>query len=93
MSHEVKSLLGTPRTKETNVLGPRIPRSQKHTDNIADRLVEKFKSPEFRPLFLKVAWRLDEGAIDRYVAAAFELGKTPRAYFIALVKRDKDYNA
>lgn len=89
----VESLLGTPRKKEANILGPRIPRSQKETDATAEYLVEKFKSPEFRPLFLKAAWRLDRGSIDRYVAAAFELGKNPRAYFITLVKRDKAYYA
>jgi hypothetical protein len=85
-----KELLG-PRTKEANNLDPRIPRSQKETDNIADYLVDKFKSPEYRPLFLKVAWRLDRGTIDRLVATSFELGKNPRAYFITLVKREKAY--
>ncbi len=89
---QVKSLLGIPRTKETNVLGPRIPRSQKETDNIADYLVDKFKSPKYRPLFLRVAWRLDRGTIDRFVATAFELGKNPRAYFITLVQREKAYH-
>jgi len=89
----VKRLLGTPRKKEANILGPRIPRSQKETDATAEYLVEKFRSPEFRPLFLKAAWRLDRGTIDRYVASAFELGKNPRAYFITLVKRDKAYYA
>lgn len=89
---QVGSLLG-PRKKEANLLGPRIPRSQAETDNVADYLVDKFKSPEFRPLFLKVAWRLDRGTIDRYVATSMELGKNPRAYFISLVKRDKAYYA
>lgn len=84
-----KSLLG-PRTKEEqNILGPR---SQTETDNIAAYLVEKFRSPEHRNFFLKVAWRLDRGTIDRLVGTAFELGKNPRAYFITLVKRDKRYH-
>lgn len=87
-----ESLLG-PRKKEANLLGPRIPRSQQETDAVAEYLVEKFQSPQFRPLFLKVAWRLDRGTIDRYVASSFELGKNPRAYFISLVKRDKYYYA
>lgn len=85
-----KSLLG-PRAKEFNILGPRIPRSQKETEVIAEYLVEKFKSPDYRNLFLKVAWRLDGGTIDRLVGTAFELGKNPRAYFISLVKREKNY--
>lgn len=92
MGERVKTLLGNPRTKEINILDPRIPRSQRETDAIADWLVEKFNSPEFRPLFLKAAWRLDRGTIERHVASAFELGKQPRAYFIALVKREKAYH-
>lgn len=83
-----------PRNKDfQSVLVPKTPRSnqQKSTEEIAAYLVDKFKSPEFTPLFLKVAWRLDRGTIDRYVATAFELGKNPRAYFISLVKRDKAY--
>ena len=89
----IESLLGVPRKKEANLLGPRIPRSQQETDSTANYLVDKFRSPEFRPLFLKTAWRLDRGTIDRYVATAFELGKNPRAYFITLVKRDEAYYA
>jgi hypothetical protein len=92
VSKRVKTLLG-PRTKEitVNILGPRIPRSQRETDNIADFLVEKFKSPEYRPLFLRAAWRLDRGTIERHVATAFELGNNPRAYFITLIKRERGY--
>lgn len=86
-----KTPLGFPRKNAVNNLGPRIPRSQKETDEVANWLVNKFNSPEFRPLFLKAAWRLDRGTIERHVATAFELGKQPRAYFITLVKREKAY--
>lgn len=88
-----KELLG-PRTKDNKTnLGPRIPRSQKETDNIADWLVKKFDAPEYRPLFLRAAWHIDRGTLERHVATAFDLGKNPRAYFIALVKREKSYYA
>lgn len=91
MSEPIGSLLG-PRTKDIkNNLDPRIPRSQKETEVLADDLVKKFNSPEYRPLFLKVAWRLDRDTINKLVTTAFELGKNPRAYFITLVKREKAY--
>lgn len=89
----INSILG-PRNKEFKILIPKTPRripTQLSTNSLADYLVDKFKSPEFRPLFLKVAWRLDRGSIDRYVASAFELGRNPRAYFIKLVKQDDAY--
>lgn len=87
-------LLGYPRkVNKVNVLGPRTPRSQKETDEIAEWLVDKFKSPEFRPFFLKTAWRLSRGTIEKHAAAALELGKNPRAYFITLVKRERAYYA
>lgn len=89
------NILGNPRKKDSSNL-PRNPRSrgqelQMSTDRLADYLVDKFQSPEFRPLFLKVAWRLDRGTIDRHVASSFELGKNKRAYFISLVKREPKY--
>lgn len=89
---ESKGLLG-PRKEEAKY--PRTPRrtTQKETDRIAQHLVDKFNSPSYRPIFLKAAWRLDRGTIDRYVASAFELAHEPRAYFISLVKKDKRYNA
>ena len=92
---EVKTLLGT-KTKVFNTnLGPspRIPKSQIETDNMADWLVDKLQSPDFRPLFLKAAWRIDRNTLELYTAQALELGKNPRAYFITLVKRDKRYYA
>lgn len=70
---------------------PRTEKTQDSTNQIADYLVDKFQSPEFKPLFLKVAWRLDRGTIDRLVATAFELGTNKRAYFISLVKKEKGY--
>ena len=94
MSTEVKTLLGK-RTKETkqNILGPGVPRSQRETDSMADWLVEKFGSPEFRPFFLKAAWRLSRGTLQRHAATALELGDNPRAYFITLVKQEQGYYA
>ena len=85
----------SPRKKDSSNL-PRNPRSsggktQESTEQLADYLVNKFQSPEFKPLFLKVAWRLDKGTIDRLVGTAFELGTNKRAYFIALVKKEKAY--
>ena len=80
--------------EEKTILGPRTPRkTQQQTERIADYLVEKFQSPQYKPLFLKVAWRLDQGTIDRLASVAFELGKNPRAYFIASVKSEKAYYA
>jgi len=91
----VSHILGTPRKKNSSN-SPRIPRnrgskSQMSTDRMADYLVDKFQSPEFRPLFLKAAWRLDEGTIHRHIASAFELGNNKRAYFISLIKKEPRY--
>lgn len=91
MTNSVGDLLG-PRTKvDKNNLGPRIPRSQVETDDTADWLVAKLKSPGYRNLFLRAAWRIDRATLERYATQALELGKNPRAYFISLVKRDKQY--
>lgn len=78
--------------KVTN-LGPRIPRSQFNTDRIADHLVDKFKSPGYRNFFLHIAWRFEEDTINKHVATAFEKGNNPRAYFIRLMKNQKEYYA
>ncbi|MDB5422553.1 MAG: hypothetical protein JWR59_2500 [Brevundimonas sp.] len=83
-----------PRKKDSSNL-PRIPRmlkTQQNTEEVANYLVDKFQSPEFENFFLKVAWRLDKGTIDRLVGTAFELGKNPRAYFITLVKKERQYH-
>jgi hypothetical protein len=86
-----------PRKKDSSNL-PRNPRSsggktQDSTQQLANYLMDKFgdTNGDFENLFLKVAWRLDKGTIDRLVATAFELGKNPRAYFITLVKKEKAY--
>lgn len=84
-----------PRIKDNKtVLVPRIPRkkSQKETENIADYLVSKFNAPQFRPLFLKAAWRLSEARINAIVEEAFKKARNPRAYFIASVKQEKSYS-
>jgi hypothetical protein len=78
-------------TRKKQVLIPRTPRTQLSTDKLADYMVEKFKSPEFKPFFLRVAWHLDKGTIDRLMATAIELGTNKRAYFIALVKKEPSY--
>ena len=94
-TEHVSHILGTPRKKDSSNL-PRNPRSrgqelQMKTDALGDWLVDVFRSPEYRPIFLKAAWRLDETTIRRHVATALELGKNPRAYFISLVKKEPRY--
>jgi hypothetical protein len=83
-----------PRTKEgTNILDPRIPRkTQGQTEGIANYLVQRYNSPQHRPIFLKAAWRLSEARINQIVEASAKAG-SPRAYFIACVKREKAYGA
>lgn len=84
--------LGPRKTQNTNILGPRNPRSQDETDAIADRLVAAFKSPAHRNLFLRVAWRFSEEDIWRLAERALNSGyNSPRAYFIKAVKRDNRY--
>jgi hypothetical protein len=80
--------------EEKTILDPRIPRkkTQSQTENIANYLVEKFNSPQFRPIFLKAAWRLSERRITAIVEEAFKKADNPRAYFIASVKRERAYN-
>jgi hypothetical protein len=87
------NLLGNPRKKVINNFprNPRRGKTQKETDGVADYLVDKFQSPDFRPLFLKVAWRIATPVIHQYAELAFAKGKNPRAYFISLIKRDKNY--
>lgn len=86
--NSITTILGT-RKLETKY--PRTPRTQLSTDKLADYLVDKFESPEYRPFFLRVAWHLDRGTIDRLMAAAFELGTNKRAYFIGCVKKEEKY--
>lgn len=89
-SNSILGILG----KKDSSNPPRNPRNrgrvktQQSTDRKAHWLVDKFNSPEFLPVFRKVAWRLDDGTIDRLVAAAFEMGDNPRAYFIGSVKKE-----
>lgn len=96
MSTAVTSILGTRNKDLKTILVPRKRtkanlKTQQSTEQIANYLVEKFQSPEHRPLFLRVAWRLDRGTIDRLVGTSFELGNNPRAYFITLVKQQQAY--
>lgn len=83
-----------PRNQEDKIiLDPRTPRkTQAQTDNIANYLVDKFSSPQFKPIFLKAAWRLSEQRINVIVEEAFKKASNPRAYFIASVKREKAYS-
>lgn len=92
--NNINQLLG-PRNKDVQIiLDPRNPRrTQQETDNIANYLVDKFKSPQFRPIFLKAAWRLSEKRINQIVEEAFIKGRNPRAYFITSVKNEKAYRA
>lgn len=84
-----------PRNQDgSKILVPRSPRkkTQRDTDRLADYLVEKFNSPEYRPVFLRAAWRLDAGAIYVLVETALRPEvKNPRAYFIASVKAEPGY--
>lgn len=90
----------------TSILGPRnkgfdhprknpritkVDKTQENTESLANYLVDKFSSPEFKPFFLKVAWRVDKNTVDRLVGTSFELGKNPRAYFITLIKKEKSF--
>lgn len=87
------NILG-PRTKDSkNNLVPRNPRSQKETDNTALFLMDKFGTTvSYRPIFLKIAWRLDRSTIDILVATAFEKATSnPRGYFIALAKQEENW--
>ena len=59
-------------------------RRQRKTEYIADKLVEKFKAPEWRKFFLKAAWHLSEDAIWR----TYEMANATKVerrlnYFIA----------
>lgn len=85
MTQKFGSLLG--RTKEiSKSLGPR--RTQKATDKMADYLVDTLQAPEYRPAFNKIAWRLDDGTIQRIVGTAKEVATNPRAYFITSAKNE-----
>lgn len=92
MEQIAETLLGT-KTKETTILGHRIPRSQQDTDSVADWLVEKFNAPEYRNFFLKAAWRIDRPTLERLAATAIELStKSPIGYFVTIVRREEAYN-
>lgn len=94
---QIDRILG-PRTKEgTDILDPRIPRetsskTQGGTEQVAEYLVAKYKSPSFRPVFLKAAWRISEARLMQIVEASFGDGvRNPRAYFISAVKSERSY--
>lgn len=61
---------------------------------MANYLVDKFNSPDYRPIFLKIAWRLDEASIAKHVEASYGVDKkgkpiiNHRAYFIKASKSD-----
>lgn len=81
-------LLG-PRTKEdVNILVPRNQKTQADTDRQAQWLIDQFKAPDYKPAFLRIAWRLDNGTIHRLAGSALELGKNPRAYFITSARNE-----
>lgn len=80
-------LLG-PRTQEgVNTLVPRK-KSQAETDRLADYLADKLGAPDYRPAFLRIAWRLDDGTVHRLAGQALESASNPRAYFIACAKNE-----
>jgi hypothetical protein len=52
-------------------------------------LSDTFSAPEYLPVFLKIAWRLDDGTIQRLAGTAKEMGRTnPRGYFIACARNE-----
>lgn len=59
----------------------------KRVEEIADQLVEKFKSTEYRGFFCKVAWKLSEARIWSNYEQAIK-GKQPGRLFSYLCKRD-----
>lgn len=93
-----KAFAAYPRNKESkDILVPRSTKTQKSTDDIASYLVDKFRSPDYRPIFLKIAWRLDMVTIGKHVEASFGIDKdgkpimNHRAYFIKAAKSDPSY--
>jgi hypothetical protein len=80
-------LLGSKNQEDINILVPRK-KTQADTDRLADYLVDQFKAPEYRNAFLRIAWRLDDGTIQRLAGTAKELGKNPRAYFITIARNE-----
>lgn len=53
-------------------------------------LVDKFSNPAGLRFYLKVAWHIPRGSIDRLVVLAFERGKRPGLYFSALAKKEME---
>jgi len=83
-----------PRNKEEEtILNPRNPRkTQSQTNNIAEKLVSAFNSPQYRNFFLKTAWRLSEARIFELVDIAKEKATdNARSYFIALVRKEDGF--
>lgn len=82
----------TPRAKgqgNTKTLGlPRKAASQQRTDSIAQHLVDKLGAPEYRPAFLRIAWRLEESYIYQALEQASNGKNNPRGYFIASCKNE-----
>lgn len=59
-------------------------------DRIADWLVAELKSPSHRPLFLKAAWRISLKELQSFLFLSSG-ARSPRAYFIKLVKAHPNY--
>lgn len=89
----VASKISTPRAEGQGFLTSLVPRSgstQAKTDDLAQYLVEKFNSPDYRPAFLRIAWRLEPSFIYRAAEQAhITTGvANPRAYFITSCKNE-----
>jgi hypothetical protein len=67
--------------------GTKSPKTIEGTERLAHYLVEKFSNPAGYQFYLKVAWRVDGGTIDRLVATAFEKGEQPAKYFSTCARR------
>lgn len=60
---------------------------RRNVDRIADRLVEKFGSPQSREFYCKVAWKLSEAQIWSNYEKSLR-GKSPAALFNWLCRKD-----
>ena len=66
---------------------PRLRRSAREVDQIADRLVATFGNPERQLYYCRVAWRLSEATIWRSAEQASR-GREPAKLFTWLVQQE-----
>ncbi len=90
IQHVLEARRSTPRTKDQGFLNTLVPRrqTQAKTDDLAQYLVDKFQSPDYRPVFLRIAWRLEQSYIYQVAEQALQKASNPRAYFIASCRNE-----